>query len=42
LTPEGILGIQDPWIVAGYILAIALALLCILYGLLSWNRESGD
>jgi hypothetical protein len=42
LTPAGILGIPDPWVVAGYILAIGLALLCILYGLISWNRGSGD
>jgi hypothetical protein len=35
-------GIPDPQIVAGYALAIGLAILCILYGLLNWNRGSGD
>jgi hypothetical protein len=34
-------GIPDPQIVAGYALAIGLAILCILYGLLNWNRGSG-
>jgi hypothetical protein len=37
-----LLGIPDPWIALGYALAIGLALLCILYGILSWNRGTGD
>jgi hypothetical protein len=41
-VPVSILGIPDPWIVLGYALAIVLALLCILYGLLSWIRGTGD
>jgi hypothetical protein len=42
LTPAGVFGITDPWVVAGYALAIGLAILCILYGLLSWNRGTED
>jgi hypothetical protein len=34
-----ILGIPDPQILIGYGLAIGLALACIVYGLLNWNRE---
>jgi len=34
-----ILGIPDPQIVIGYGLAIGLALACVVYGLLNWNRE---
>jgi len=36
-----ILGIPDPQILLGYVLAIGLALACIVYGLLNWNREEG-
>jgi hypothetical protein len=35
------LGIPDPSIVFGYALAIGLALLCILYGLLASLRGRG-
>jgi len=37
-----VLGIPDPWIVLAYVLAIGLALLCILYGILAWRGETGD
>ncbi len=37
-----ILGIPDLQIVIGYGLAIALALACIVYGLLNWNREGEE
>jgi len=30
-----VLGIPDPWILLAYALAIGLALLCILYGILA-------
>jgi hypothetical protein len=39
--PGLILGIPDPMIVLGYALAIGLALLCILYGLLAWTGGRG-
>jgi hypothetical protein len=37
-----ILGIPDPQILLGYGLAIGLALACIVYGLLNWNKEGSD
>jgi hypothetical protein len=37
-----VLGIPDPWIVLGYALALGLALLCILYGILAWRGGPGD
>lgn len=33
-----VLGINDPWIVAAYLLCIASTLLCVVYGLINWNR----
>jgi len=32
------LGIPDPQIWIAYLLAIGLALACIVYGLLNWNK----
>jgi len=37
-----VLGIPDPWVFLGYALAIGLALVCFLYGLLSWWRGRED
>ena len=31
-------GIQDPAIVVCYVLCIAASLLCVVYGLINWNR----
>jgi hypothetical protein len=33
-----VLGINDPWIAAAYLLCIASTLLCVVYGLTNWNR----
>lgn len=33
------LGIDDPWIWGVYILCILSALLCMVYGIINWNRE---
>jgi hypothetical protein len=33
-----VLGIADPWVAAAYLLAIASALLCLVYGIVNWNR----
>jgi len=33
------LGINDPQILIGYGLSIGLAIVCVLYGYLNWNRE---
>ncbi|WP_343221847.1 symporter small accessory protein [Methanocalculus chunghsingensis] len=35
-------GIPDPYIWVAYLLIIALAGACILYGLVNWNRGEGD
>jgi hypothetical protein len=32
------LGIDDPWVLAGYLLCAASAVLCVAYGLVCWNR----
>ena len=32
------LGIEDKGVVAAYLLCIASALLCVVYGLINWNR----
>ena len=35
------LGIDDPWIVAAYLLCVASAVLCVVWGIVGWNR-GGD
>ncbi|MDP3395415.1 MAG: hypothetical protein Q8S57_01925 [Methanoregula sp.] len=35
-------GIPDPQILIGYGLAIVLALACIVYGLLNWNKGGSN
>lgn len=32
------LGIEDKWIAAVYLLCIASALLCVVYGIVTWNK----
>ena len=32
-----VLGIEDPWIV--YVLIILSTLLCVVYGIVYWNRD---
>lgn len=34
------LGIEDPWIWGVYILCILSTLLCVIYGIVNWNRGS--
>jgi hypothetical protein len=34
-----VLGIEDPYIWGGYVVAIVLAIVCAVYGLLNWNKE---
>lgn len=33
------LGIDDPWVWGVYLLSIFSALLCVIYGIINWNRE---
>jgi hypothetical protein len=32
------LGIEDGWVALAYVLCIASTLLCVIYGLINWNR----
>ena len=34
-----ILGILDPWVLAGYLLMILSTILCIVYGIINWNKD---
>ncbi len=36
------LGIDDPWIWGVYLLCIFSTLLCIIYGLINWNKGGED
>ena len=31
-------GLPDPWIWSAYLLCILSALLCVIYGLMNWNK----
>jgi hypothetical protein len=37
-----VLGISDPWIAAAYIGSILAMLLCVIYGVLNWNKGGED
>jgi len=32
------LGIQDPYVLLAYLLCVASTVLCVIYGLVTWNR----
>ena len=34
-----VIGIDDPWIWGVYLLCILSSLLCVIYGMVNWNRE---
>jgi hypothetical protein len=36
------IGISDPWILAGYALCILTTLVCVAYGALNWDRGRED
>ena len=36
------LGIEDKWVALAYILCIASALVCVIYGVLNWNKGDED
>ena len=36
------LGIEDKYVAVVYLLCIASALLCVVYGLLNWNRGADE
>jgi len=33
-----IFGIQDPWVAVAYLLSFCGALVCVVYGILQWNK----
>ncbi len=35
------LGVEDPYIILAYALTFGLALMCIAYGIINWNK-GGD
>jgi hypothetical protein len=35
---RGMLGIEDPMVWSGYVLAIGLAVVCVIYGIFKWNQ----
>jgi len=37
-----VLGIDDPYIWGGYAMAIALAIICAVYGFINWNKEGEE
>ena len=36
------LGLGDGWILAAFIIIIASTLLCVIYGILNWNKGSNE
>jgi hypothetical protein len=32
------LGIGDPWVLLAYVLSIGSSLLCVVYGIVNWNK----
>jgi len=32
------MGIEDPWIYLGYIFAILSLILCVVFGIITWNK----
>ncbi len=37
-----VLGIEDPWILGAYVGCILVTLLCVVYGILNWNKGGED
>ena len=36
------LGIADPWVAAPYILSLLSTLLCVVWGVLKWNKGENE
>lgn len=36
------LGIEDPWVAAAYILCLLSALLCVVWGIMKWNKGDNE
>ncbi|MEW6010200.1 MAG: hypothetical protein CIT03_08810 [Methanobacterium sp.] len=37
-----VLGIPDPWVWGAYILCILAVIICVIYGILNWNKGGED
>ncbi len=37
-----VLGIEDHWVLGGYIGSILVMLLCVVYGIINWNKGGED
>ncbi len=37
-----ILGIEDPWIILGFVFLIGSTIACVIYGWLNWNKGEDD
>ncbi len=35
-------GLSDPLIIGAYVFSVLSAILCVVYGLANWNKESED
>lgn len=36
------LGLEDPVVVAAYLCTIGAAILCVIYGIINWNKGAQD
>lgn len=32
-------GIDDPWVLSGYLLCLIVTALCVIWGILKWNKD---
>ncbi len=37
-----LLGIQDPWVWTAYLLCILSTLLCVVWGIINWNKQGSE
>jgi len=38
MLAKGLLGIEDTYVLAAYLLCLASSALCVVYGLITWNK----
>jgi hypothetical protein len=39
---KAVLGIDDPWIIAGFVLLFGSAIACVVYGAIYYNKDVDD
>lgn len=37
-----ILGIPDPWVLSGYLFVVLSTILCVIYGIINWNKGDDE